>query len=113
MGGACDVRREPQATAHFKGQGINVDTQTRRLIGFAIAAVGAVITFIGLLADQIGVGDEGFGPRQVIATIIGLVVLAAGLIIALVLKTGATDEATEAVPGAGEVQPSEGQTSGY
>lgn len=88
---------------------MNVDAQTRRLVGFAIAAVGVVITFVGLLADQIGVGDEGFGPRQVIATIVGLVVLAAGLIVALVLKTGATHEATESVPAAGEVQPSEGQ----
>jgi hypothetical protein len=63
-----------------------VDAHTRKLVGWAVAAIGAVIAVVGGLADQIGLGGEGpdeFGGRQVVALIVGLVVLVAGLALAM------------------------------
>lgn len=63
-----------------------MDAHTRKLVGWAVAAVGAVIAVVGGLADQIGLGGEGpdeFGGRQVVALIVGLVVLVAGLALAM------------------------------
>jgi hypothetical protein len=65
-----------------------VDVQTRKIAGYVIAAVGAVIAFIGIFAREIGLGEGGFGPRQIAATVVGLLILAAGLVIALVLDIG-------------------------
>jgi hypothetical protein len=58
----------------------------RRIAGWVIAAVGAVIAIVGGLADQIGLGGEGpdeFGGKQVTALIIGLVIVVIGAVTAL------------------------------
>lgn len=63
-----------------------MDVRTRRLIGFAIAVVGAALVIVGGLADRMGLGGEGvdeFGPKQVAAMIVGVVLVAAGLGLAL------------------------------
>jgi hypothetical protein len=63
-----------------------VDARTRRVIGWALAAVGFVIALVGGLADQIGIGGEGpdeFGGKQVAALVGGLVVVVVGLVLAL------------------------------
>jgi len=63
-----------------------VDTRTRRLAGWLIVAVGAVIALVGALADKIGLGGGGadkFGGKQVAALVVGLVILVVGLVIAL------------------------------
>jgi hypothetical protein len=76
-----------------------VDANTRRIAGWVIAAVGLVIAVIGGLADQIGLGEEGssnFGSQQLIALIVGLVVAAAGLALALKSKEEAAEPTGEA-----------------
>jgi hypothetical protein len=63
-----------------------VDAHTRRLVGWVIVAAGVVIAVVGALADQIGLGGEGpdkFAGKQVAAVIVGLVVAAVGLAVAL------------------------------
>jgi hypothetical protein len=77
-----------------------VDANARRLAGFVLAAVGAVVAVVGGLADQIGLGGDGpdeFGGKQVVALIVGLVLVAAGL--ALAMWRGSDRESTIATPG--------------
>jgi hypothetical protein len=63
-----------------------VDPRTRKLTGWVVAAVGAIVAVVGVLADTLGLGGEGsddFGPKQIIALVIGLVLIGAGLALAL------------------------------
>ena len=59
-----------------------VDARTRRLAGWVIAAIGAIITFLGVFAGPIGLGDDDFGGLQIAAVIIGLVVAGIGVVVA-------------------------------
>ena len=56
---------------------------SRQLLGGVLAAIGAVIVFLSAAADVIGLGGDGsaFGNRQVIGVAVGVVVVAAGLIV--------------------------------
>jgi hypothetical protein len=68
------------------GGGEPVDARTRRIAGAVVAAVGIVVAVVGGLADQVGLGGEGpdkFGPKQVVALVVGIVLVAAGLALAL------------------------------
>ena len=59
-----------------------MDAHTRKLAGWAIAAIGVIVVAVGALADQIGLGGEGpdkFAGKQVATVIVGLVIAAAGL----------------------------------
>jgi hypothetical protein len=58
-----------------------VDARTRKLVGWVIAAVGAIIAFLGIFAGLLGIGDDDFGGLQIAALIIGLVVAAAGVLL--------------------------------
>jgi hypothetical protein len=63
-----------------------VDAHARKLAGWGIVAIGVIVAAVGALADQIGLGGEGpdeFGGRQVAAVIVGLIIAAAGLVLAL------------------------------
>lgn len=63
-----------------------MDERSRRLVGWAVVAVGAVVAVVGGLADQLGLGGEGpdkFGPQQWAALVAGLVIMAVGLVVAL------------------------------
>ncbi len=63
-----------------------MDARTRKLAGWAIVAAGIVVTVVGAFADQIGLGGDGtddFGGKQIAALIVGLVIAAAGLGLAL------------------------------
>jgi hypothetical protein len=63
-----------------------VDARTRRMIGWAVAVVGAAVAVIGGLADQLGIGGDGaddFGPKQVAALVVGIVLVVGGLALAL------------------------------
>ena len=52
-----------------------------RHLGWALVAVGLVLAAIGLSADLIGLGPvPGFGYKQIAATVVGLVVAAAGIL---------------------------------
>ncbi|HEX6424242.1 MAG TPA: hypothetical protein VFZ79_12225 [Acidimicrobiales bacterium] len=60
--------------------------RNRRLVGWAVAVAGAVLAIVGGLADQLGLGGEGpdeFGPSQVAAVVAGIVIVLAGLALAL------------------------------
>ena len=73
----------------------NMDSRTRKIAGWVVAAVGAAMAIVGGLADQIGLGGEGedeFGARQVMLLVAGLIVLGIGLVVALVLKDGKSAE---------------------
>ena len=56
-----------------------------RLVAMALIAVGALLVLGALFADPLGIsgGGEGFGWKQLIATIVGLVlaVIGTGLLI--------------------------------
>jgi hypothetical protein len=63
-----------------------VDASTRRIAGWVVAAAGLVIAVVGGLADQVGLGGEGpdeFGSKQIVALVVGIVLVAAGLALAL------------------------------
>lgn len=63
-----------------------MDARARRMVGWAVAAVGLVVALVGGLADQVGIGGEGpdeFGGKQVAALVGGLVVAVVGLALAL------------------------------
>lgn len=63
-----------------------MNARLRRNIGWLVTVAGAVIVLIGALADQIGLGGDGpneFGSKQVAAVVVGIVILAAGVVIAL------------------------------
>lgn len=62
-----------------------MDPRTRKLTGWVVAAVGVIVAVVGLLADTLGLGGEGgddFGPKQIIALVVGLVLVIAGLALA-------------------------------
>ncbi len=58
-----------------------MDARTRKLVGWVIAAVGAIIAFLGVFASPLGLGDDDFGGLQIAAVIIGVVVAAAGVVL--------------------------------
>jgi hypothetical protein len=63
-----------------------MDAHARRLVGWVIVAAGVVIAGVGALADQVGLGGEGpdkFAGKQVAAVVVGLIVAAVGLAVAL------------------------------
>jgi hypothetical protein len=65
-----------------------VDARTRKMAGLAIIAVGIVLAVVGGLADQVGIGanDEGdMGGKQIAALVVGLLLIAAGIVVAMVL----------------------------
>jgi len=53
-------------------------------LGIGVIIIGISIVFIMLAADKIGLGDgdHGFGPKQKIGTLAGLVVIASGVVMA-------------------------------
>jgi hypothetical protein len=63
-----------------------VVARNRRLVGWVVVIVGAAVAIVGGLADQLGLGGDGpdeFGPSQVAAVVVGIVLVAAGLALAL------------------------------
>ena len=60
--------------------------RNRRLVGWVVVIVGVAVAIVGGLADQLGLGGDGpdeFGPNQVAAVVVGIVLVAAGLALAL------------------------------
>jgi hypothetical protein len=58
-----------------------VDARTRKLVGWTITAVGAIVAFLGIFAGLLGIGDDDFGGLQIAAVIIGVVVTAVGVVL--------------------------------
>jgi len=55
-----------------------VDAQTRKLAGWVIVAIGAIVALLGAFAGVIGLGDDDIGPLQIGAVIVGIVVAGVG-----------------------------------
>lgn len=60
---------------------ISASTSPTRLAAFAAVVLGALLTAAALLADVIGIGGggEGIGWKQLIAAIVGIVIVFIGL----------------------------------
>jgi hypothetical protein len=57
-------------------------------LSLILIVVGVIILLVSLFADQIGIGGyPGFGFKQMIGTIIGLVIIIIGLILQRKYKT--------------------------
>ena len=51
-------------------------------LGWSLLGLGAVLALLGLTADLVGLGDGiQFGPRQIAATVVGVLAAATGIII--------------------------------
>jgi hypothetical protein len=71
-----------------------VDARTRKLVGWVVVAVGAVVALVGAFADSLGLGGDGpdeFGGRQVAVLVVGILIAAVGLAVA-VLPLGAKQQ---------------------
>lgn len=66
-----------------------------RIVALALLGGGALIMVGAVFADQLGIsgGGEGFGWKQLIAAIVGLVVLLIGL--AWLLRPSTSDDHSE------------------
>ncbi len=54
--------------------------ECNKTIGIVLLILGAVILVLFLVADIIGLGgSHGFGPTQIVGTIVGAIVTAIGL----------------------------------
>jgi hypothetical protein len=57
---------------------------SKRIIGYLLCAIGAVIAFVSLAADVIGIGQKpGIGGLQVLGALIGVILAIVGVWLAL------------------------------
>ena len=61
----------------------------RNLVGGIVTAVGVVLLVLSALADQVGIGDTGFGWQQALGVIVGAVVAVVGMAL-MYLERGET-----------------------
>ena len=83
---------------------------SRRTVGFIAAAVGAALVFVSSTADLIGISSGGsaemFGRRQIVGTVVGALMLVAGLVVVLLAWRAAASKARSAAKtGAGAKRP--------
>jgi protein-S-isoprenylcysteine O-methyltransferase Ste14 len=80
----------------------------QKRIAMALIVIGLVVGLVGLLADVIGLGqdEDTFGTLQIAATVVGVVVLLAGVGFYYYgdrfMGAKSTAESTEEGPGEGE-----------
>jgi hypothetical protein len=55
----------------------------KKMTANALLVVGIVLFLLSLLADRIGIGVPGFGTRQIIGTILGVLITLVGLVLTL------------------------------
>jgi hypothetical protein len=67
----------------------------RRIIALASIAAGVAMALLALLADVLGIGDEGFGWRRGALLAVGVVVALAGVALLLRLSHGAAAREAE------------------
>jgi len=83
---------------------------SRRTVGLIGAAVGAALVLVSSTADLIGISSGGsaemFGRRQIVGTVVGALILVAGLVVALLAWRAAASKARSAAKtGAGAKRP--------
>jgi hypothetical protein len=55
-----------------------------KTVGIMLLVVGVVILVLSLVADIIGLGSApGFGPNQILGTVVGAIVTIAGLVLTI------------------------------
>jgi hypothetical protein len=54
-----------------------------RQIGIIVVVVGVVAALIAALANPLGIGDPGWGWKQTVLLVVGIVLIIAGGVIAL------------------------------
>lgn len=58
--------------------------KAKKIAGIIVLVIGIVVLILSILADLIGVGGvSGYGTRQIVGTIVGAVMAAAGLFLLL------------------------------
>jgi len=56
----------------------------KKIAGIVVLMIGIIVLILSLLADVIGIGGaSGFGTRQIVGTIVGAVMTAAGFFLML------------------------------
>lgn len=55
----------------------------RNTAGIVSLVVGIVILLLSLIADLVGIGGGGFGPRQIAGTVVGAGVTVVGLVLTI------------------------------
>jgi hypothetical protein len=68
----------------------------RRVLGLGIAALGVVLAIVSGLADVIGISfgaaaDEDFGWIQIAGLVLGVVIVVAGLVLAITARDRASE----------------------
>jgi len=57
---------------------------SKKTVGIVLLVVGIVVLLLSLGADVIGLGGWlGFGPRQIVGTVVGAIVTVVGLFLTL------------------------------
>jgi hypothetical protein len=56
---------------------------SKKTIGIVLVVLGVVLVLISLGADLIGIGSGGFGYKQIIGVIIGLIAALVGMWLAM------------------------------
>jgi hypothetical protein len=79
----------------------------RRTIALGVIAVGVVMVLIALLADTLGIGEEGFGWRRGLFLAVGVVVAIAGVAYLLMPPRPPEGGDAAARPAPGEPPPPE------
>jgi hypothetical protein len=79
----------------------------RRTIAIGVIAVGVLMVLIALLADTLGIGEEGFGWRRGLFLAVGVVVAIAGLAYLLMPPRPPEGDDTAGRPAPGEPPPPE------
>jgi hypothetical protein len=65
----------------------------REAVGWILVAAGAVIFLLSALADAIGIGEGGFGWKQILGVIIGAGAVVVGLALVYLQRRRASTEA--------------------
>jgi hypothetical protein len=56
----------------------------KKTAGIVLLVVGIVVLILSLVADVLGIGSwPGFGPYQIVGTIVGAIVTVTGLVLTL------------------------------
>ena len=58
--------------------------ENKKTVGIVLLVVGIIVLALSLLADSIGIGgSSGFGYKQIVGAVVGVVVVGAGLVVTI------------------------------
>ena len=56
---------------------------SKKTIGIILIVLGVILALVSVFADAIGLGGGGFGTKQILGTVIGIVVAVVGIWLAV------------------------------